>query len=82
MGEIERLIIERINDYRGRDHTSHMMKHNVKTSNTDVRPGNLKVSYEKFSNNKRKRKIFWVFMDQRPKAYSNYTGKINPSESP
>lgn len=67
MGEIECRIIERIKDHSGGDHTSHMMKLNVKTSNTDVRPGNLKVSYKEFSNNKRKRKIFWFFMDQRPK---------------
>ena len=63
VGETGRRIIERIKDHSGRDHASHMVKHNIETSHTDVNTANLKINDMNFSNNKRKRKIaesLWI----------------------
>ena len=68
VGETGRRIIERIKDHSGRDHASHMVKHNIETSHTDVNAANLKINDMNFSNNKRKRKIaesLWI-KDLRP----------------
>ena len=68
VGETGRRIIERIKDHSGRDHASHMVKHNIETSHTDVNTANLKINDMNFSNNKRKRKIaesLWI-KDLRP----------------
>ena len=63
VGETGRRIIERIKDHSGRDHASHLMKHNIETSHTDVSTANFKIIDMNFSNNKRKRKIaesLWI----------------------
>ena len=63
VGETGRRIIERIEDHSGRDHASHMVKHNIETSHTDVNTANIKIIDMNFSNNKRKRKItdsLWI----------------------
>ena len=63
VGETGRRIIERIKDHSGRDHASHMVKHNIETSHTDVNTANFKIIDMNFSNNKRKRKIaesLWI----------------------
>ena len=55
-------------DLSGRDHASHMVKHNIKTSHTDVNTANFKTIDINFSNNKKKRKIaesLWI-KDLRP----------------
>ena len=68
VGETGRRITERIIDHSGRDHTSHMVKHNIETSHTDVNTANFKIIDMNFSNNKRKRKIaesLWI-KDLRP----------------
>ena len=68
VGETGRRITERIKDHSGRDHTSHMVKHNVETSHTDVNTANFKIIDMNFSNNKRKQKIaesLWI-KDLRP----------------
>ena len=68
VGETGRRIIERIKDHSGRDHASHMVKHNIETSHTDVNTTNFKIIDMNFSNNKRKRKIvesLWI-KDLRP----------------
>ena len=67
-GETGRRIIERIKDHSGRDHSSHMVKHNIEISHTDVNAANFKIIDMNFSNNKRKRKIaesLWI-KDLRP----------------
>ena len=71
VGEIGRRIIERIKDHCGRDHSSHMVKHNIEISHTDVNAANFQFQIidMNFSNNKRKRKIaesLWI-KDIRPK---------------
>ena len=61
-------IIERIKDQSGRDHASHMVKHNIETSHTDVNTANFKIIDMNFSNNKKKQKIaesLWI-KDLRP----------------
>ena len=63
VGETGRRIIERIKDHSGRDHASHLVKHNIETSHTDVSTANFKIIDMNFSNNKRKRKIaesLWI----------------------
>ena len=55
-------------DLSGRDHASHMVKYNIKTSHTDVNTDNFKTIDINFSNNKKKRKIaesLWI-KDLRP----------------
>ena len=55
-------------DLYGRDHASHMVKHNIETSHTDVNTANFKTININFSNNKKKRKIaesLWI-KDLRP----------------
>ena len=62
-GETGRRITEGIIDHSGRDHASHMVKHDIETSHTDVNTANLKIFDMNFSNNKRKRKVaesLWV----------------------
>ena len=51
--ETGRRIAERIKDHSSRDHASHMVKHNIETSHTDVNTGNVKIVDMNFSNNKR-----------------------------
>ena len=68
VGKIGRRLIERIKDHSGRDHTSHMVKHNIETSHTDVNTANFKIIDIDFNNNKRKQKIaelLWI-KDLRP----------------
>ena len=57
VGETGRKILERIKDHSGRDHASHMVKHNIETSHTDVNTANFKIIDINFSNNKRTWKI-------------------------
>ena len=57
VGKTGRKIIEKIKDHSGRDHASHMVKHNNETSHTDVNTANFKIIDINFSNNKKKRKI-------------------------
>ena len=66
--ETGRRIIERIKDDSGRDHASHMVKHNIETSHTVVNTANFKVTDMNVSNNKRKwtiAKSLWI-KDLRP----------------
>ena len=63
VGETGCRIIERIKDHSGRDHASHVLKHNIETSHTDINTANFKIIDMNFSNNKRKQKISRVFMD-------------------
>ena len=66
--ETGRRIIERIKDHGGRNHASHMVKHNIETSHTNVNTANFKNIDMNFSKNKRKRKIaesLWI-KDLRP----------------
>ena len=68
VGETSRRIIKRIKVHGGRDHASHMVKHNIETSHTDVNTANFKIIDINFSNNKTKRKIaetLWI-KDLRP----------------
>ena len=68
VGETGRRIIERIKDHSSRDHASHMVKHNIETSHTDVNTANFKIIDIDFNNNKRKQKIrelLWI-KDLRP----------------
>ena len=63
VGETGRRIIDRIKDHNGRDHATHIVKHNIETSPTDVNTANFKIIDMNFSNNKRKRKIaesLWI----------------------
>ena len=63
VGETSRRIIKRIKVHGGRDHASHMVKHNIETSHTDVNTANFKIIDINFSNNKRKREIaesLWI----------------------
>ena len=63
VGETGIRIIERIKDRSGRDHSSHMVKHNIQTSHTDVNTANFKIIDMNFSNNKGKHKIsesLWI----------------------
>ena len=57
VGESGRRIIERIKDHSSRDHASHMVKHNIETSHTDVNTANFKIIDMNFSNNKKKQEI-------------------------
>ena len=57
VGETGPRIIKRIKNHSGRDHASHMVKHNTETSHTDVNTANFKIIDMDFSNNKRKQKI-------------------------
>ena len=41
VGETGRRIIERIKGHSGRDHASHMVKHNIETSHTDINTANF-----------------------------------------
>ena len=55
-------------DHSGRDHTSHMVKHNIETSHTDVNTANFKIIDINFINNKKKREFaesLWI-KDLRP----------------
>ena len=68
IGKTGRRIIERIKDHGYRDYASHMVKHNIETSHTNVNTANFKIIDMNFSNNKRKRKIaesLWI-KDLRP----------------
>ena len=63
VGETGRRIVERIKHHSGRDHASHMVKYNIKTSHTDIKTTNFTIIYMNFSNNKRKHKIvefLWI----------------------
>ena len=57
VGETGRRIAERIKYHSERDNASHMAKHNIGTSHTDVNTANFKIININFSNNKRKWKI-------------------------
>ena len=48
---------ERIKDHCCRDHASHIVKHNIETSHTDVNTGNFKIIDMNFSNNKGNEKL-------------------------
>ena len=66
--ETGRRIIERIKDDSGRDHASHMVKHNIETSHAVVNTANFKVTDMNVNNNKRKwtiAKSLWI-KDLRP----------------
>ena len=55
--------MERIKDHSARDHASHMVKHNIETSYTDVNTSNFKSIDINFSNNKKKPTItesLWI----------------------
>ena len=68
VGESGRMVIERIKDHSSRDHASHMVKHNIETSHTDVNTANFKIIDMNFSNNKKRQKIaesLWI-KDLRP----------------
>ena len=68
VGETGLRIIERIQDHSGRDHASHILKHNIETSHTDVNIGNFKIIDMNFGNYTRKWKIaesLWI-KDLRP----------------
>ena len=68
VGETGLKIMERMKDHSGRDHVSHMVKHDIQTSHPDVNTANFKIIDISFSNNKRKRKMskfFWI-KDLRP----------------
>ena len=55
--------MERIKDHSARDHASHMVKHNIETSYTDVNTSNFKIIDINFSNNKKKPTItesLWI----------------------
>ena len=68
IGETGRRIEERIKDHNGRDHASHILKHSIEKSHTNVISKNFKVVDKNFRNNKRKRKIaesLWI-KDLRP----------------
>ena len=77
MGETGQRIIEKIEDHSGRDHASHMVKHNIETTHTDVNTANFKIINMNFSNSKKTPENCRVFMDQRPETYTKCTGEIN-----
>ena len=63
VGETGRRIVEIIKDYSGRDHASHMVKHNIETSHTDDNTANFKIIDMNFINNRREQKIaesLWI----------------------
>ena len=63
VGEIARRITERIKDHSGRDHTSHVLKHNIEKSHNNVNAIDFKIIDKNFHNHKRKRKIaeaLWI----------------------
>ena len=67
-GETGQGIIEILKDDSGRDHPSHMVKHNIESSHTDGNTGNIKIIDMNFGNSKRKWKIaesLWI-KDLRP----------------
>ena len=62
-GETGHGIIERLKDDSGRDHASHMVKHNIESSHTDGNTANIKIIDMNLGNNKRKWKIaesLWI----------------------
>ena len=66
--ETGRRIVQRIKVHSGRDHPSHMVKHNIETSHTNGSIASFKIIDMNFSNNKRKWKIaksLWI-KDLRP----------------
>ena len=77
VGETGQRIIEKIEDHSGRDHASHMVKHNIETTHTDVNIANFKIINMNFSNRKNPPENCRVFMDQRPETYTKCTGEIN-----
>ena len=68
VGETGLRIAARIKDHSGRDHASHMVKHNIETSHTDVYIANYIIMDMNFSKNKRKRKIAESLLDQKPET--------------
>ena len=77
VGENGQRIIEKIEDHSGRDHASHMVKHNIETTHTDVNIATFKIINMNFSNRKKPLENCRVFMDQRPETYTKCTGEIN-----
>ena len=77
VGESSRRIIERIEDHSGRDHSSHMVKHNIETSHTDANAANFKIIDMNFSNNKRKQKNCRALRPETTKC----TGEISTFEA-
>ena len=66
--------MERIKDHSGRDHASHMVKHNIEISHNEVNTDNFKIINMNFSINKRK----WKDL---PETYTKCTGENNISEA-
>ena len=68
VGESARRITKRIKDHNDRDHTSHVLKHSIEKSHTNVNTTDFKIIDKNFHNNKRKWKIaqaLWI-KDLRP----------------
>ena len=61
--------------------SSHMVKHNIETTHTDVNTANFKIINMNFSNSKKTPENCRVFMDQRPETYTKCTGEINTSDA-
>ena len=57
VGQSARRIIERIKDHNARDHTSHVLKHNIEKSHKNVNTIDFKITDKNFHYNKRKSKI-------------------------
>ena len=57
IGETVCRIHERIKDYTGRDHNSHMLKHSIEKHHDNVTQEKFKIIAKNFKNNKWKQKI-------------------------
>ena len=56
-------IVERVKEHKGRDHASHLVKHNIPTSHTDVNTAHFIIIDRNFTDNKGKHKIaevLWI----------------------
>ena len=65
IGESGRRIAERVKDYNGRDHKSHILKHSFETGHRHVISSDFSIISNNFNGNKRKRKVSeWLLIKQ------------------
>ena len=78
VGECTRRLCERVKDHKGRDHSSHLVKHVVETGHLPVDTANFEVIGSGYRDNARRRKIAEVLLVKKLKPTLNIQEKSVP----
>ena len=76
VGECTIRLYERVKDYNGRDHSSHLVKHVVETGQLPVDTANFKVIGSGYRNNAHRRKIAEALLVKKLKPTLNIQEKL------